>query len=162
MNIDTNIILEYFECMLVWTNDVPKVTIKLKDKYKIRHDVPFRPHSSKKIPYSSVEYGYYKHYLGNSDLTRLVYDERKKLSSKHSQLRWWIDNNTLDGTMVDKINHYLNTLGHNLSKKLKEHYNSEVGVITKEKLKKRSQKWASVIGNMNSMKWNDDEWRIKK
>lgn len=163
MNINTDIINKYFDCKLIWDNDIPKIKIALKDIYKDGKEPPFRPNISKKIPYSGVQLEYYIHYFGESELANSIHLERKKLSSKHSQLRWWISTNNLDVKIVDKIEKYLYNLGKQMSDKLAEHYSSDNGDITREKLRKRSQKWAPIIGKMNSDRWNnDDEWRANE
>lgn len=159
MNVNTDIINKYFDCRLIWDNNIPKVKIQLKDIYKVGKSAPFRPNISKKIPYSGVQREYYIHYFGETDLADIIFVERKKLSSKHSQLRWWVSTNELDAKIIDKIEKYLYNLGKQMSDKLSEHYSSEEGDITREKLRKRSEKWAPIIGKMNSERWNDDEWK---
>jgi very-short-patch-repair endonuclease len=159
MNIDTTIIQTYFDYNIEWKNDIPSVKIKLKDEYKMGKPSPFRPNISKKIPYSGVQLEYYTHYFGETELANIIYSERKKLSPKHSQLRWWMSISNVDEESVDKIEKYLYSIGNKVSEKLNEHYNSPMGDITKKKLKERSDKWATIIGKINSDKWNDIEWK---
>jgi G:T-mismatch repair DNA endonuclease (very short patch repair protein) len=161
MDIDTHIIETYFDCRLEWNNDVPKLKIQLKDVYKGGKPTPFRPNDdiSKKIPYSGIQREYYMYYFDDVEMADIIYTERKKLASKHSQLKWWIAVSNLDDKIIDKIEIYLYNIGNKVSKKLCEHYNSSKGDITREKLKNRSMKWAPIIGKMNSDRWNDIEWR---
>lgn len=159
MDINTDLINEYFDCELVWNDAIPKVKIKLKPMYKNGKGAPFRPDIGKKIPYSGVQLEYYLHYFDDSNLANIIHTERKKLSSKHSQLRWWVDVNSMDDEIVDKLENYLYTIGKSVSDKLSEHYNSPQGDITREKLRKRSEKWAPIIGKMNAERWKDDDWK---
>lgn len=159
MNINNNIINEYFDCNLEWNDDIPKISIKLKDMYKFGKNTPFRPNVKNRIPYSGIQIEYYIHYFGDTDLAKSIHEERKKLSSKHSQLRWWLSNNKLDQNTINKIENYLYNVGNLISDKLKLHYNSDAGLLTKEKLQNRSKKWSGIIGKMNSDRWKDSEWR---
>jgi G:T-mismatch repair DNA endonuclease (very short patch repair protein) len=162
MNVNSDIIKKYFDCELVWRKDIPKITFKLKDKYKVGKEPLFRDRNgidSKKIPYSGVEYEYYLHYFEDINLSKIIHSERKKLASKHSQLIWWISEFDTSNEIVDKIKKYLYTVGKKISNRLNEHYSSEFGDITRKKLKKRSEKWSHVIGKMNSNRWGDKEWR---
>jgi very-short-patch-repair endonuclease len=159
MNIDTTIIQKYFNYNLEWNDDIPLVQIKLKDEYKMGKPSPFRPNISKKMPYSGIQREYYIHYFGETELANVIFSERKKLSSKHSQLKWWLSICNADNETVDKIEKYLYSLGNKISEKLNEHYNSPSGAITKKKLKEHSDKWGPIIGQMNSDKWKDSEWK---
>jgi len=160
MHIDTDIILTYFECKLVWKGDIPKLNIALKEEYKLDTTYPFRPGS--RIPYSCVEKEYYIHYFGDTELANTLFTERKKLASKNIQLKWWMGVVELDDIIVDNIEEYLYNIGKNISNKLNTHYKSEAGDITKQKLKKRSEQWAPIIGKINSDKWKDDSWRERE
>jgi len=46
-----------------------------------------------------------------------------------------------------------------LSESLLKHYSSPAGLKTKEKLRKRSKRWAPIIGKINSEKWKNEEWK---
>lgn len=157
MHINNDIIFNYFDCKLEWKLDIPKFTITLKNEYKMGKSHPFRPNS--KIPYSGIEKEYYTYYLGDTELANNVFVERKKLVSKHAQLKWWMGVVELDDKIIDDIEKYLYNIGKNISDKLNSHYNSEAGHVTKQKLKTRSEKWAPIIGKINSDKWKDNNWR---
>lgn len=151
---EENIILKYFD---VYYDDTsrPKVSIKLKSKFKDGIEPPKRPSG---YPYSGVELEYYIGYLGN-DIGSIVHKERKKLCSKVSILKWYLDNCQVSDAQRNDILTEIDMIGKRVSKSLNEHYSSPEGEATRSKLRKRSKHHAKRIGQINAEKWKDEEWR---
>jgi hypothetical protein len=157
MKINNELLKKYFNIQLSWVKDVPKVSIKLKAEYIGTKNIPYKS-LSPKIPYSGVQLEYYLHYFDDVSIANDIWVVRKKLCSKHTQINWCINNLKLDNTEIYKLNKYLNSLNNKISKKIKEHYESEAGIQTKQKLKTKCKKWSKIVGKINSDKWNDIEW----
>jgi G:T-mismatch repair DNA endonuclease (very short patch repair protein) len=159
MDINTDLIQEYFNIDLTWDDKNAKIKVKLKEDKKERDGTPYRKSSKKnKIPYSGVQLEYYEYYIKDNMLAYDIWIERKKLCSKNKLIEWYMDVYELSDNEMNKLNSYINKCSDKLSKSLKKHYNSPEGEITKEKLKKRSEKWAPIIGKMNAEKWKDEDW----
>lgn len=147
-------ILDYFNVNLTWKNDVPKIKFIPIDS-KVKYKVPRRPNSN--MPYSAMEREYYT-IFGDPSIVDILYSERKALASKTTLIKWYLDNFICDDITIDKLNKHIDQIKSNLSKSLTEHYKSPAGKITKDKLKRRSEKWAPIIGEINKKKWEDKEW----
>lgn len=147
-------ILEYFDVNLMWNGDVPKIKfIPLENK--VVSQVPRRPKSN--MPYSPMEREYYK-IFGESPSLDTLYQERKSLAAKSSLIDWYLANFECDDDTQNKLYAYVAQMKNNLSNALLKHYNSPNGEITKSKLKRRSEKWAPIIGKINKEKWDNEEW----
>jgi G:T-mismatch repair DNA endonuclease (very short patch repair protein) len=147
-------ILEYFNVNLEWSGDVPKIKfVPLENK--VISQVPRRPNSN--MPYSPMEREYYK-IFGDSPSLDTLYQERKSLAAKSSLIDWYLANFECDSDTQNKLYAYVARMKNNLSNALLNHYNSPGGEITKRKLKRRSEKWAPIIGKINKEKWNNEEW----
>jgi G:T-mismatch repair DNA endonuclease (very short patch repair protein) len=147
-------ILDYFNVNLVWKDNIPKIKFT-PIKSKVKCEVPRRPNSN--MPYSAMEQEYYT-IFGDSPDIDILYQERKSLAAKTRLIEWYINNFDCDNSTIDRLNEYVVNIKSNLSKSLTDHYKSPAGKLTKEKLKKRSEKWAPIIGEMNKKKWNDSDW----
>jgi G:T-mismatch repair DNA endonuclease (very short patch repair protein) len=156
---ETLLILKYFDLSHKWDNGKLKITLKFKDKFKKSKDIPYKCVDGKKgkQPFTPANLQFYTHYLEESDEIDGLYSARKKLYSMFTLIDWYIETvNPIDG---DNMLNYKSTLKTNNSTGLKRHYDSDAGIKTKEKLKKRSKKWANIIGKMNADKWKNANWK---
>jgi len=149
-----NVIKEYFNVEIKWDDIIPRISFKLKVEYKIK---PYPRMSNGKMPLSSSVVEYFIYYLG-TDIGTLVYKERKKLFPKESAIKWCIDNLNLTEEVKELMNNNIIAMRQKLSCSLRTHYDSPAGIETRQKLKRRSTKWAPIIGKMNSERWKDEEW----
>jgi hypothetical protein len=154
-----DIICEYFEYSLTFEGDKPKFKIKLLEKYKTGSTTPFRPGT--RTPYSGVQKEYYTHYLGNKGIN--VWEARKTLCSVFDG---WLDFckrvMKLNDTDISNLDKYQSSISSKIKEKLNTHYSSPNAILTKEKYKKRTEKWSKVIGRMNSDKWSDESWKMEE
>lgn len=157
MKINNELLKKYFNIKLSWVGNVPKLSIKLKVEYTVAKGIAYKS-INPKIPYSGVQLEYYLHYFDDILLANNIWVVRKKLCSKQAQIKWCIDNLKLNDTEIYKLNDYLNSLNSKISKKIKEHYDSEAGIETKQKLKNKCKKWANIVGKSNSDRWSDTDW----
>jgi len=149
---NTHLILEYFDVIFKIVDNVPKIKLKLKESKKNGNLPIFK---SKFIPYSGAHLKYYTNYLGK-EIGMLVFNERKQLFAKTSMVKWYIE--TFDPAEADMLLEYINGIGKKITNRLKEHYSSPAGEITREKLKIRDAYWVPINAKANSERWNDKEW----
>lgn len=150
---EENIILKYFDVYYTVVDNIPNVKIKLKQVHTADKQYPKRTDGR---PYSGITKEYYIHYLGN-EIGYQVYTERKKLCSKTSILQWYMNHFLIDDTTI--IINEMNRIKSKIKSSLSKFYDSPKCESTKLKYKKRTEQWAKIIGQKNSEKWKDLEWR---
>lgn len=140
---------DFYDVKYWWENDKPIIKlIAKKNKQK----------TTEKCSHIGTTENWFIYYYGES-IGKKLYIERKKLYSKWSLIDWYIDNfNPVDKY---KLLEYKKNISNSISKRLTEFYStpSERLDETKKKYKKRSEKWAKIIGKHNQSLWKNDEWK---
>jgi G:T-mismatch repair DNA endonuclease (very short patch repair protein) len=149
---EENLILDYFDVKYD-RHENHSIKLKLKDIFKSNKSIPRRKNN---MPYSGVEKEYYIHYLGE-ELGIKVFFERKKLCSRNKLFEWYIA--TFNPPNADELLREIENTSIKIKDSLKAHYESPAAELTKLKYKARAEKWAGYIGNINSKKWLDKDWK---
>lgn len=153
---------DYFYVTFNIVKGIPQISLKLKEELKITKEVPIKAvRGNIKIPMSGSQVEYFIHYLGEN-LGPIVYNQRKKLFPKTKLIDWYISNFDISNDNLNLLIQYKQSISDKIKKSLIEHYTSDKGEATREKLRIRTQKWKHIIGAQNSEKWKDKEYSKKR
>ena len=90
MNINKELILEYFDINFKIKNNIPKITLKLKEQFKFGKPNPIKKYTAKGYPVSQTGLEYYKYFLGElagSD----VFKERAKIYNQLNCIEFYLE-----------------------------------------------------------------------
>jgi hypothetical protein len=123
-NINTKLILKYFDIKLIKCKMNIKIKLILKEKKKIKNVKPIYKDKNKRYPYSGSSKRYYVNYLG-AEIGNKVWESRRHLLSKNKLVIWYLNNFEVSDEIKNTFLVETNNTSEKISKKAIKYFQSD-------------------------------------
>lgn len=155
-NVDTKLILKYFDIELIEHKVNVKIKLILKEEKKIENVKPIYKDKNKRYPYSGSSKKYYVNYLGEKIGDR-VWENRRHLLSKAKLTTWYLSNFNTSDKIKNLLLAEVNDISKKISKKATKYFQSDKWLEWKKDNVEKIKYNNSKTGEINSIRWKTDK-----